>query len=108
MPFIHVKGASESPDGTMSVHLMNMEAGGEAVLVTFARVGTSAQSFHPVVDGKVSRFTLAGNGRMTDSVTGSIWDAVTGECLSGPMKGASLSVRSTGMTRRDSRRMLNS
>lgn len=74
----------------MSVHLMNMEAGGEAVLVTFTRSGSEARRFNPVVDGRVVRFTPAGNGKMTDSATGSTWDALTGECLFGPKKGECL------------------
>ena len=86
------------------MHLMNMEAGGETVLVTFAREGSEAQAFHPVVNGKISRFTLAGNGRMTDNATGSIWDAMTGECLSGPMKGARLTERPDKLAYRKSRK----
>jgi len=91
----------------MSVHLMNMETGGEAVLVTFAREGSEAQAFDPLVNGKVSRFTLAGNGRMTDSATGSTWDAMTGECLAGPMKGTCLAERHDKVAYRKSRKPLN-
>ena len=86
-------GTARRPTGTMSVHLMNMEAGGEAVLVTFARDGSEARVFDPLVDGELLRFTVAGNGKMTDSATGSNWDVITGECLWGAMKGACLTER---------------
>ena len=85
---------------------MNMEAGGETILVTFAREGSAAQAFHPLVNGEVARFTPAGNGRMTDNATGSTWDAITGECLDGAMKGARLSARSSKMSYRKSRKPL--
>jgi len=90
----------------MSVHLMNMEADGESVLVTFAREGAEAHGFHPLVNGRVSRFTLAGNGRMCDRATGSIWDAMTGECLSGAMKGTRLTERPDKLAYRKSRKIL--
>jgi hypothetical protein len=91
----------------MSVHLMNMEAGGEAVLVTFARQGSEAQSFLPLVNGKMSRFTPARNGKMTDRATGSTWDAITGKCLSGAMKGARMTKRPDKLACRKSRKTLN-
>jgi hypothetical protein len=84
----------------MSVHLINLKAGGEDVLVTFAREGAEAQAFRPVVKGRFSRFTLAGNGRMTDSATGSTWDAMTGECLSGSMRGIRPLTRTNGRSKR--------
>ncbi len=80
----------------MSVHLMHMEAAGEAVLVTFDRVGQTSRSFRPVVDGRQVRFTSAGGGKMKDSATGSVWDATSGECESGEMKGKRLEVRTGG------------
>ena len=78
----------------MSVHLMNMEADGEAILVTFVRNGSVARAFDPCVNGQPARFTATGAGRMTDSATGSTWDAITGECLWGAMKGRCLTARS--------------
>ena len=86
---------------------MNLEAGGEAVLLTFARDGSEAQAFDPLVNGKVARFTVAGNGRMTDNATGSTWDAVTGECLLGAMKGTRLAERHDKVAYRKSRKPLN-
>ena len=53
----------------MSVHLMNLEAGGETILVTFARHGSEAQAFLPMVNGAVSRFTPAGRGNRGASAT---------------------------------------
>ena len=72
---------------------MNTEAAGEAVLVTFARNGSRARAFDRNVNGRPARFTATGNGRMTDSATGSTWDVITGECLWGPMKGSCLTER---------------
>ncbi len=42
------------------------------------------------VDGKTFTFSTAEGDRLQDSETGSIWDPMTGEALSGPMKGKRL------------------
>ncbi len=42
------------------------------------------------VDGKTLTFSLAEQDRLTDAETGSVWDPITGEALSGPMKGKRL------------------
>lgn len=39
------------------------------------------------VDGKVLKFSLAAAEHLRDSKTGSLWDPLTGEAISGPMKG---------------------
>ena len=75
---------------------MHLEAIGEAVLVTFDGVGRTSQSFSPVVDGCLMRFTSAGSGKMKDNVTGSIWNAETGECESGELQGKCLTAREGG------------
>ena len=86
---------------------MNMEAAGEAVLLTFARDGSEARAFDPLVNGELVRFTVVGNGTMTDSATGSTWDVITGECLWGAMKGARLTERPDKVNYRKSRRALS-
>jgi hypothetical protein len=101
-----VDGNARRPTRTMSVHLMNMEAGGEAVLVTFAWDGSEARVFDPLVNGGLLRFTVAGNGKMTDSATGSNWDVITGECLWGAMKGARLIERLDKVASRNPRKAL--
>lgn len=97
-----LKGEVETPRmhyyNTMSVHLMHMEAAGEAVLVAFDRAGATSRSYSPVVDGRVVRFSNAGGGKMKDSATGSIWDVGTGECERGELKGKRLAVRPGGRT----------
>lgn len=76
---------------------MHMEAAGEAVLVTFDRAGRTSRSFSPLVDGRLVRFVPAGGGKMKDSASGSVWNIVTGECESGPLRGKRLTPR-TGET----------
>ena len=86
---------------------MNREADGEAVLLTFVRDGSDARAFDPCVNGEPARFTAVGNGRMTDSATGSTWDAITGECILGAMKGACLNERPDKVPYRTPRKILN-
>ncbi len=88
----------------MSVYLMHMEAAGEAVLVTFDRAGRTSRSFSPVVDGRLVRFSPVEGGKMKDSATGSLWNASTGECVSGEMKGKRLAPRTDGTSMVHSRR----
>ncbi len=75
---------------------MHVEAAGEAVLVTFDRIGQTSRSFRPFVDGLQIRFTSAGGGKMKDNATGSVWDASSGECESGELKGKRLETRAGG------------
>lgn len=82
----------------MNLHLMHLEAAGEAVLVAIDRAGQTSRSFSPLVDGQLVRFTALGDVKMTDNATGSVWNAMTGECESGPMKGKRLEVRADGRT----------
>ena len=77
----------------MSVHVMNLDAAGEAVVVTFAPEGQRAQAFDRKLGEKIFKFETAGNGRMTDRTTSSTWDAVTGECVAGKLKGKKLMLR---------------
>ena len=76
---------------------MHMEAAGEAVLVTFDGIGRTSRSFSPVVNGQLVRFTSVGAGKMKDGVTGSIWNAETGECETGEFKGKLLLPREGGL-----------
>ncbi|NNC90527.1 MAG: DUF3179 domain-containing protein [Akkermansiaceae bacterium] len=86
-------GPAVSIEKLMSVHVMNLQAGGNPILVTFADAGNRAQAFDPSLDGEVARFETAGQGRMKDTRTGSLWDAVTGVCLHGVHKGKKLAPR---------------
>ena len=42
---------------------------------------------------KVIRFEAAAEGKMKDTGTSSTWDAVTGECVAGSLKGEKLKLR---------------
>ena len=77
---------------------------GEAVLVMMDRAGKTSRSFSPMVDGRLVRFASAGNGKMKDNATGSLWNVLTGECEQGAMKGKRLEVRTDGRTMVRSRR----
>lgn len=77
----------------MSVHLLNLDAAGESLLVTFGREGQRAQAFDRKLGEKVIRFEAAAEGKMKDTGTSSTWDAVTGECLVGTLKGKKLKLR---------------
>lgn len=88
----------------MNVHLMHMKAAGEVVLVAIDRAGGTSRSFSPLVDGSPVRFTSLGADKMTDDATGSVWNAMTGECESGDLQGRRLEVRADGRTMRRPRR----
>jgi hypothetical protein len=92
--------------------LINDELGGEPVLVAHERVSATAVAFSRVVNGRT--LTFSGDSRnpirpqsmpdegdinrrihyepwyIVDSQTGSRWRAVSGECVSGELKGARL------------------
>lgn len=85
-------GPAVSLPKLMNVHVLNLEALGEPVVVTFADAGKRAQAFDPRVEGKRLRFEPAAAGRMM-AADGSVWDAVTGECLAGELKGRNLRPR---------------
>ncbi len=60
------------------------------LVVAHEKEGGSVKAFDAKVDGKTLTFSASGERRMTDSSTSSEWDVVTGEALSGPLKGKSL------------------
>jgi len=61
------------------------------ILVYLSEDMTSARVFHRSVGEQVMTFTLGEGDHLEDEETGSRWDAMTGEALSGPMKGKRLS-----------------
>ncbi len=94
--------------------LINDDLGGEPILVAHERLSATAVAFSRVVDGRT--LTFSGESRnpmrpepdpdeidirrrinyepwfLTDSQTGSRWRAVSGECVSGELKGKRLNM----------------
>lgn len=68
--------------------------GGKPVLVTYCTVCRTGRVFEPVVNGKTERFRLVGmdhfNAMLEDATTKSWWRQVTGEAITGKMKGKKL------------------
>ena len=68
--------------------------GGEPVMVTYCTVCRTGRIFSPFVDGKYEHFRLVGmdhfNAMFEDRTTRSWWRQVTGEAITGDMKGKNL------------------
>ena len=77
----------------MRAPVVNLDAAGQSVLVTFSPEGQRAQAFDREHDGKTLRFESDGAEGMRDLGTGSTWDAVTGKCVKGQLKGRKLTLR---------------
>ncbi|MDQ3111743.1 MAG: DUF3179 domain-containing protein [Bacteroidota bacterium] len=75
-------------------HQVQDTIAGKAVMVTYCSVCRSGIVFEPVVNGKKETFRLVGmtnyNAMFEDHKTKSWWAQATGECIAGPLKGASL------------------
>jgi hypothetical protein len=63
------------------------------LLLTVDRGSTGARLFDRRVGDEVLEFTLVSDRRMSDKATGTVWNAVTGEALSGALKGKRLTQR---------------
>lgn len=76
-------------------HLAEVDVG-RPLLLTFCTVCSSGSLFDPVLDGRLLHFAVAGVYRgtmlMRDTETGSEWDHMTGEALSGPLQGQRLAI----------------
>ncbi len=67
----------------------------KALLVVFEKASDTAEVFLRTAKGKTLTFTAAGTGEdgrmgMKDEETGSLWDAFSGQALSGSLKGTRL------------------
>ncbi len=71
----------------------NVETGGDTLLVVFDPTSTLAQLYSRRVRSRTLSFSAAGDGRMKDSETGSIWEMSTGSAVSGTLKGNRLEQR---------------
>ena len=77
----------------VKVRVVQVSADGNPIVFTIGGGGMRVQAFDPTVDGSVLRFRAGKDGAMLDQETGSRWNVVTGECVTGSMKGQRLSVR---------------
>lgn len=75
-------------------HQVQDSVGGDPVLVTYCSVCRTGRVFAPLVHGRPERFRLVGmdhfNAMFEDATTGSWWRQVSGEAVTGPLKGAQL------------------
>ena len=72
-------------------HQVQDTVGSQPVMVTYCTVCRTGRVFSPFVDGKKENFRLVGmdhfNAMFEDNTTKSWWRQVTGEAITGPLKG---------------------
>ncbi len=75
-------------------HHIQDTVGGKAVIVTYCTVCRTGRVFEPIVNGKKEKFRLVGmdhfNAMLEDASTKSWWRQVTGEAITGKLKGQKL------------------
>ena len=75
-------------------HQVQDTVGGKPVIVTYCTVCRTGRVFEPIVDGKYEKFRLVGmdhfNAMFEDVTTKSWWRQVTGEAITGKLKGQQL------------------
>ena len=75
-------------------HHIQDTVGGKAILVTYCTVCRTGRVFEPIVNGKKEKFRLVGmdhfNAMLEDATTKSWWRQVTGEAITGKLKGQQL------------------
>jgi hypothetical protein len=75
-------------------HQVRDTVGGSPIMVTYCTVCRTGRVFSPTVDGKPENFRLVGmdhfNAMFEDETTGSWWRQVSGEAITGELKGKSL------------------
>jgi hypothetical protein len=75
-------------------HQVRDTVGGESIMVTYCTVCRTGRVYSPVVDGIPETFRLVGmdhfNAMFEDSRTKSWWRQVSGEAITGPLKGKQL------------------
>ncbi|HEY5969218.1 MAG TPA: DUF3179 domain-containing (seleno)protein, partial [Chitinophagaceae bacterium] len=75
-------------------HHIQDTVGGKPVMVTYCTVCRTGRVFEPVVSGKKEKFRLVGmdhfNAMLEDATTKSWWRQVTGEAITGVLKGQQL------------------
>jgi len=77
-------------------HQVRDTVGGKPVMVTYCSVCRTGRVYDPVVNGQPETFRLVGmdhfNAMFEDATTGSWWRQVSGEAVTGKLKGAQLGV----------------
>ncbi len=75
-------------------HHLQDTVGGKSILVTYCTVCRSGRVFEPIVNGKLEKFRLVGmdhfNAMLEDATTKSWWRQVSGEAITGKLKGQKL------------------
>lgn len=75
-------------------HQVQDNVGGKPVIITYCTVCHTGRVFEPLVNGKPEKFRLVGmdhfNAMFEDETTKSWWRQVSGEAVTGPLKGESL------------------
>jgi hypothetical protein len=75
-------------------HQVRDTIGGKPVMVTYCTVCRTGRVYSPIVDGEPENFRLVGmdhfNAMFEDSRTKSWWRQVSGEAITGPLKGKQL------------------
>jgi hypothetical protein len=75
-------------------HHIQDTVGGKAIMVTYCTVCRTGRVFEPIVNGKKEKFRLVGmdhfNAMLEDATTKSWWRQVTGEAITGKLKGQQL------------------
>jgi Protein of unknown function (DUF3179) len=75
-------------------HHIQDTVGGKAIMVTYCTVCRTGRVFEPIVNGKKEKFRLVGmdhfNAMLEDATTKSWWRQVTGEAITGKLKGQKL------------------
>ncbi len=75
-------------------HQVQDTVGGKPLLITYCTVCRTGRVYEPLVDGKPEQFRLVGmdhfNAMLEDATTKSWWRQVTGEAITGKLKGKRL------------------
>ncbi len=75
-------------------HQVQDTVGGEPVMITYCTVCRTGRVFSPAINGKKENFRLVGmdhfNAMFEDATTKSWWRQVSGEAITGPLKGQKL------------------
>ena len=75
-------------------HHVQDTVGGKPIMVTYCTVCRTGRVFEPIVNGKKEKFRLVGmdhfNAMLEDATTKSWWRQVTGEAITGKLKGQQL------------------
>src|SRR5678810_183880 len=75
-------------------HHVHDTVGGKPIMVTYCTVCRTGRVFEPLVNGKKEKFRLVGmdhfNAMLEDATTKSWWRQVTGEAITGKLKGQQL------------------